>query len=98
MVQVKNLSPHLFWDTDSKKLDLNVHKRFVIQRVLEYGLLKDWLLLSNNFSFSEIANEAAQIPGLDKRAASFIAFLGNFPIKNFRCYSTKQLTRKHWSL
>jgi hypothetical protein len=90
-------SPHLFWDADIKKLDVKKHKQYIIQRVLEYGLLPDWFNMLSIYSLKEIAKVCVQIKSLEKRSASFIAFLANIPKKNFKCYSSRQLTEKHWN-
>jgi hypothetical protein len=98
MTDLKKMSPHLFWDTDVNILDLKKHKQFIVQRVLEYGLLSDWLMLNKYFTIKEIARIATKISGLDKRAASFVASIANVSIKNFKCYTIKQSTTEHWSL
>lgn len=39
------LSRHLFWDMDVNKVNLDTCPAQIIQRVLEYGNLKDWQLI-----------------------------------------------------
>ena len=34
-------SPNLFWDVDASTIDMDKNKRFIIQRVLEYGIRSD---------------------------------------------------------
>lgn len=36
---MEQFSPHLFWDVRKEDIDLDAHAQYVIQRVLEYGLL-----------------------------------------------------------
>lgn len=31
------LRPALFWDTDSKKLDLKKHAKYIIERIMDFG-------------------------------------------------------------
>ena len=38
---IMQFTDNLFWDTDTSKLDLNEYPGYVIQRVLEYGEMKD---------------------------------------------------------
>jgi len=45
--QLNHLSPHLFWDVDSTKLDISNIRKLIIQRVLDYGLISDWEVLLN---------------------------------------------------
>ena len=42
---IANFSPHIFWDVDVHSIDMEKNGAFVLQRVLQYGILKDWLLL-----------------------------------------------------
>ena len=39
------LSPHLFWDIDKNRADMDSCPSQIIQRVLEYGTLDDWKLI-----------------------------------------------------
>lgn len=34
-------SPYLFWDTEISNIDIQKHKRFIIERVLMKGKLED---------------------------------------------------------
>lgn len=42
---VDAFSPHLFWDIKKDQFSITGNESFLVQRVLEYGLLKDWELL-----------------------------------------------------
>lgn len=46
-ITVHDFSAHLFWDVDLEKFYFDQYKEFIVQRVLEYGILKDWILLKN---------------------------------------------------
>jgi len=37
----------LFWDIDKEKLDANLHKKNIIERIINYGALADWKWLSS---------------------------------------------------
>lgn len=43
-----------FWDTDIKGLDIQKHKKYVIERILEMGDEQAVAWLKNNFSEKEI--------------------------------------------
>ncbi|MDA3905171.1 MAG: hypothetical protein PF484_03765 [Bacteroidales bacterium] len=92
-----NLSKHLFWDIDSSALDLSKHSKYIITRVLQYGLYSDWEKLLAYYGLETIVHTAMKIKGLDKKTASFLAVLGNTQKKNFLCYTTEQSTPKHWN-
>jgi hypothetical protein len=90
-------SPHLFWDVDRHKLDLQRHKPLIVQRVLEYGLLDDWHLLVRQLGVAGIAEVAADQRTLDLRALSFVALRSKTPRERFRCYTTRQSIPSHWN-
>lgn len=94
---IERFSPHLFWDTDRDKLDWSQHKTFIVERVLEYGLLPDWQLIRSLLSVSEIAELAKNMRQLDPRTLSFISTISNTPKEEFRCYTTKQSIPAHWN-
>ena len=45
---VELLSKHLFWDTPITNINLQKYKSFIVQRVLESGLMNDWNLIKKN--------------------------------------------------
>lgn len=94
---INQLSDHLFWDVDRSKLDLNTHFRFVLQRILSYGLMRDWNLFYNEFGIKRITEEAKEIRNMDERSLHFIAHLSGLDIHDFKCYTTKQSIPQHWN-
>lgn len=94
---LQSLSPHLFWDTTKESLDIETDKTFIIQRVLEYGKLHDWVLLRKIYSLKEIAHTSKQLPILDKKALSFISTISSTPIEQFKCYNTTPSQQAHWN-
>ena len=91
------LSPHLFWDVVEKQINVKNDFPFIVKRVLEYGLMNDWILLSNYFSIEEIADAAKQLRDLDSKSLSYISLLSGEPLENFRCYTIRQSIPPHWS-
>jgi hypothetical protein len=51
---MEQFSPHLFWDVRKEDIDLDAHAQYVIQRVLEYGLLGDWNLIKSYYGLPKI--------------------------------------------
>ena len=95
-LKISNYSPHLFWDVDTTKLDLNKRKAFLVNRVLDYGVMADWKQLVKDLGLNEIGNIATNLRDLDPRAMSFISLLTDRNIKEFRCYTLQQSNPKHW--
>lgn len=94
---VSDFSPHLFWDINKDRLDLTINKSQVIQQVLEYGLLSDWLIIKDLYGIKQIGETAATLRQLDPKALSFIAALSGLPKESFACYTTRQLMPPHWN-
>jgi hypothetical protein len=94
---ITQLSSHLFWDVDRTKLDPEKNKKWLIQRVLEYGLLNDWLIIYKYYGISKIAKIAMQMKELDDKSLSFISLLSDIPKETFLCYTTKHLSPRHWN-
>lgn len=87
---VELLSKHLFWDTPISAIDLEANKSFIIHRVLEYGLMQDWDLLTKWYGLSEIGKMATQFRSLDSKALAFLINITGLSLTDFRCYTTKQ--------
>ena len=93
---IKNLSKHLFWDVNIDKMDIEKNFSFILQRILKYGLLDDWILLHKTFGLKKITEAAKTIRDLDKKSLHFIAQLSCSEISEFRCYTSKQSAPGHW--
>ncbi len=87
---IATLSPHLFWDTDKSKLDIHQSKAFIIQRVLEYGLLQDWRMINKTYGLEEIKKVAITFRTIDDVTLSFLCSILKLKKEEFRCYNLKQ--------
>ena len=94
---LRSLSKHLFWETDISTIDEKKHKRYIITKILLYGLYADWIKLVNRYSLETIVDNARQMRELDKRTASFLSVIGDVPKNSFLCYNTKPSIPKHWN-
>ena len=94
---VKGLSEALFWDVNRSEVDDNLHRRFIMQRVLERGSLEDWRRTKERYTLPVIVAEAQKMRSLEPKALAFIACLGDVPEESFRCFASMQSNRKHWS-
>ncbi len=97
-LQINQFSSHLFWDVDSSNINFEKNKTWLIQRVLEYGLINDWMLISEYYGIDDIAQTAILLKHLDKKSVSFISALSGIPKEKFLCCTTSQLTPKYWNL
>lgn len=87
---ISAFSDYLFWDVTKDSIDLEKNAPYVVQRVLEYGQLKDWRLLVSRYGISRITSISKKLRTLDPRAVSFISVISSSPKTEFRCFSTKQ--------
>jgi len=94
---VDKFSKHLFWDVNASLLDMHAQKKLIVKRVLEYGMLNDWIIILRYYGKAEILRVAADLRSLDNKALSFIATYGGVPKEKFRCYTTRQSMPLHWN-
>ena len=87
---VRRLSKRLFWDVSIESIEENTHKRFIVQRVLERGGVKDIRQLISHYSLPVVAEEAREIRSLDPVTLSFASCLINQPEESFKCYTSRQ--------
>jgi hypothetical protein len=92
-----SFSDFLFWDVDRTQLDSGKNSRFVVKRVLEYGLFDDWQLLVQLYGLKRLTNEAKQIRNLDRKSMFFVAAIADVKPEEFRCYTTNQSIPQHWN-
>lgn len=94
---LEKFSTNLFWDVRLEDVDMTKHMPYIVQRVLEYGMLEDWNLLKQTYSMQQIVEAAKSLRTLEPRALSYIAAISNTPKEDFRCYTTKQLNPELWN-
>jgi hypothetical protein len=94
---ITSFSPHIFWDVDVQSVDVEKNGVFVLQRVLQYGILKDWLLLKSIMGVENIKAFAIQLPTLDDVSISFLSNLYKIDKSEFKCYKNKQSNQNYWS-
>jgi hypothetical protein len=94
---ISNLTPHIFWDVDIKTIDLEKNGVFVLQRVLQYGLLKDWQLIKSVLGTEKLKSIAVKIPSLDDVSISFLSNLLQIEKSEFKCYKNRQSNQNYWN-
>lgn len=91
------LRKELFWDVEYDNLDVEKHKRIIIERVLTLGNLDEFMFILNTFSTNTLVDEIKKIAWLDPKTLSFVVSFFNIDKKNLRCYTKKQSTISHWN-
>jgi hypothetical protein len=69
-----------------REVSWDEHKIFIVERILDYGLMTDWMNLYQHTGIHEIGKIAVQIRNLDKKSLTFISCLSNILITYFLCY------------
>lgn len=90
------LRPSLFWDANVKTIDLQKHKRQVIERVLERGRIEEVRALFAFYGKNVIAEVMLSARSIDKLTLALCCALFEKPITEFRCYKLAQLNPQHW--
>lgn len=65
------LSPDLFWDVDQKSIDPDMHKGWLLERVLERGGIEDWEIIRSCISREDLAERAVHLR-LDPKTRNFL--------------------------
>ncbi len=94
---LQQLSKHLFWDVSISDVDVEKHKKFIINKVLIYGTYNDWKTILKFYGKDTIISISKTIKDLDKKTLSFLSIISGVPKKEFICYTTTQSIPKHWN-
>jgi hypothetical protein len=91
-----NFSTNLFWDVDLSDLDMETHRAFIVERVLDYGSWEDWLFIRKYYGMEQLKEIALGIRSMFPESLSFIATITRTPENQFRCYKLLQSKSPHW--
>ncbi|MDQ5930146.1 MAG: hypothetical protein QG594_1933 [Bacteroidota bacterium] len=94
---INDLSPHLFWDVDKSTLDFEKSKVQIIYKVLEFGLISDWLIIQKIYGLETIKNVSLELRTLDVVTLAFLSELFKLEKTQFRCYKHSQLIQNSWN-
>lgn len=86
-----------FWDVDFDAIDWEKHARFVVEKVLNFGLWSDVLLLFQHYGFERVKLEAQLVPYLKKKSLSFCCAVFDLPPEAFRCYTRQRSSPVPWN-
>lgn len=87
----------LFWDFEFEKLDIEKHKRIIIERVITLGNLDEFFFLLKVYNSKTLVNEIQQIGYLDPKTVSFVSKFFNIDKNNLKCYTRKLSAKAHWN-
>ena len=96
-ITIDDFSPHLFLDVDLDGFDFDKHKTHLINKVLEYGMIKDWNLLKEVYGLETIKEVLLNLRSLDAVTLSYLSALFKIDKTEFRCYKHRQLYPTYWN-
>ena len=94
---INAFSSHLFWDIRKEDIDLEQYPKYIIKRVLEYGMWNDWIIIRSYYGLPKIVEEAKKMRELEPRALAYVSAISNTPKEKFRCYTYQQSNPQHWN-
>ena len=89
------LNQNYFWDIDITS-GKHVSSRLVIERVFNFGTLREIALVISTYGRNEVVNTLMNLNYIDPKTLNFISRFFNRKKEEFRCYTRRQLTAQHW--
>lgn len=90
---IAGFSPHLFWDVDRSKIDIEKNKKLIVERVLQRGSRSDLDALLNHYDKSEVREVIKQLPWLNEKDIAFVHVFFDIPLNELKCYTKKPFNR-----
>lgn len=91
------LSSIAFWDVDMQTLDYEINTRFVVEKVMNYGLWADILEILRYYGHERVKAEVVQAAYLKKKTLSFCCAIFDLNPNQFRCYTRRQSNPLPWN-
>ena len=86
------LKASLFWDVDLKNIDIKKHKRFIIERILEFGDSKDYKWAVSRYGKKDIKQALLKSRKLNKKSRNFWCFI--FNINEKQCIRNQSIKKQ----
>lgn len=92
-----HLPAHLFWDLDISRMDDDINKRLIIERVFCMGDLDEIKILMDYYGEEIVKKEIINAGQLDKKTLNWASDFLKIPKNMFRCFSKIQSGRTYWN-
>jgi len=83
---LSRLSMYLFWDCDIDRLDPNIDKKLILERVFSRGTENDEREVFRYYGKNVIKDTVLSIKYFDKKTLNYLSIILNVPKEEFRCY------------
>lgn len=91
------ISRRIFWDTDFDSLDYERDRRFIIEKVMNYGLWDDFGALMKYYGKEVVKKEIVKAAYLKKEVLNFLCLMLDLTPAQFECYKHRQSQERHWT-
>lgn len=81
----------IFWDVDFEKIDYDAKANFVIERVFERGDVEDIRNCRRYYGDEKVTKALLNAKFLPETTMYLASAVVNKPLKDFRCYTLRQL-------
>jgi hypothetical protein len=86
----------LFWDIEFFKLDPEIHKRLIIERILTLGNLDEFHQILKIYNEQTVIDIIHQLGYLDPKTLRFVISYFKINKNELKCCTKKQSTVIHW--
>jgi hypothetical protein len=90
------LPRELFWDVDPAKLDVQMHAKTIISRVVELGRLVDWKRVRGHYGDAEMKRVLMSLRDLSPQGVSLCCAAFGLRKEDFRCCTGKPFPPAPW--
>ena len=87
---IADFSPHLFWDVDIAKLEMDKNMRLLAERVIQRGNRDDLDKLLSHYGKKEVAEILKQLPWMNEKDMAFVHVFFDIPYNEMKCYTKRQ--------
>jgi hypothetical protein len=94
---LEKLNKTYFWDINPDLLDEKKSKRIIIERVMNFGNLREIKLILSYYGKEDVTKTICNLNYIDPKTLNFLSLLLNVPKSEFKCYIRKQSTSQPWS-
>lgn len=84
----------IFWDTSLDSLDVEKHKRYIIERILEFGGKEAYRWMFANYSSEEIIEVVKKSRRISRKTAVMMANFYDIPKEKIRCLQEPSILRR----
>lgn len=86
-LQTPKLLETLLWDVDTSKIDVQKHKKYIIERVIEYGDLPEIEWMFSTYGKEDIVEVLKKSKRISEKSGNYFYTVLNLnePKENFEC-------------